>query len=165
MRLRKSIIVVAACLYAVGFQLEVRADEKPQAPMQPATPKPGQEQTLRSIWLDIQTNQKTLAQMISSKNVSRAEDPAFLIRDLVGQMVKESTDLPAEKMTRLKQLSQDIQKLASDLDSTGDANNVVGTEANAKKLADALHSVAALYPAGTLPKQSVPAAGIAPRTY
>lgn len=94
-----------------------------------------------------------MIKLIAAKKLGEVEFPAFRISYLVGQMPGNSSTLKPDKLTRLKELVQEAQKLAGSLDTTGDSGDQAGTEANAKKLAEVLRSIRSLYPKGTLPNK------------
>ncbi len=102
--------------------------------------------TLGGIWHEIQEHKEELEKTIKDKKLADVHKTAFEIRDYAKALIEKSKSLPVEKMTRLQSAIKQIEKLASDLDSTGDANDQAGTEANFKKLEGALKLVEAQYP-------------------
>lgn len=101
--------------------------------------------TIGGIWHEIQEHKEGLAMTIKVKELADVHKTAFEIRDFAKALLAKSKSLPAEKMTRLQSAVKQIEKIASDLDSTGDAGDQAGTEANFKKLEGALKLVEAQY--------------------
>lgn len=106
--------------------------------------------TVSGIWHEIQEHKDQLAKIIKDRKLADVHKVAFEIRDYAKALPEKSKDLSAEKMTRLQSAVKQIEKLASDLDSTGDAGDQSGTEANFKKLEGALKLIDTQYPAEML---------------
>lgn len=106
--------------------------------------------TVAGIWHEIQEHKEELQKTISEKKLAEVHELAFEIRDYAKAMPDKSKDLPTEKMTRLQSAIKQIEKIASDLDSTGDAGDQAGTESNFKKLEGALKLIEVQYPPQTL---------------
>lgn len=106
--------------------------------------------TVAGIWQEIQEHKEELAKTIKDKKLAHVHKTAFEIRDYAKALPDKSKDLPAEKMTRLQAAVKQIEKIASDLDSTGDAGDQAGTESNFKKLEGALKLIEVQYPAEML---------------
>ncbi len=155
MRIRSfSVFVVFLLVATIATWEPARAEEKRGH----SAPK----ESLQGVWTQVLKSHDEMGRLIAAKKLGDVENPAFQIAGLVTRLPGLSEMLPADWMASLKQFIKDVQKLASDLDNTGDSNNLPGTQANAKKLDDVLKSIAELYPKGTLPER--PAANNAPAT-
>ena len=102
------------------------------------------------IWQEIQEHKEGLAKTIKDKKLADVHKVAFEIRDFAKALPEKSKDLPPEKLGRVQSSVKQIEKLAADLDSTGDAGDQAGTEANFKKLEGVLKLIEAQYPAEML---------------
>lgn len=148
MRSNIEVLVLLSCLVlGVSVSRSACANEKPQPP------KANQVPTLADIWQEVLNKQDEMAKLIVAKKLGEVEDPAFRIGYLVSQMPEKSSTSKPDKLARLKELVQEVQKLAGSLDTTGDSGDQAGTEANAKKLGEVLRSIRSLYPKGTLPNK------------
>lgn len=110
--------------------------------------------TITGVWQEIQEHKEELNKIIKDKKLSDVHKTAFAIRDFAKALPDKSKDLPEEKLQRLKSAIKQIEKLAADLDESGDANNQAATEANFKKLEGALKLIEAQYPSGALGSKS-----------
>ena len=106
--------------------------------------------TVGGIWQEIQEHKEQLAQIIKEKKLADVHKAAFKIRDYVKALPEKSKSLSAENLARVQSAIKQIEKLASDLDATGDASDQAGTESNFKKLEGVLKLVEAQYPAEML---------------
>jgi len=106
--------------------------------------------TAPEIWKEVLTQQEALSAIIKEKKLSEVHKTAFTIRDLVNALPGKSKELSAEKLERVQSAGKQVEKLASSLDETGDANDQPGTEANFKKLQGVLKLIEAQYPVGIL---------------
>jgi len=107
--------------------------------------------SLQDVWLQILNSRDDLEMTIAKKRLGMVEIYGFRIAGLANELSTLSTNLPPEKMETLKQHVQKVQQLGSDLDKTGDSNDLPGTKANVKRLDEVLGSIRLLYPEGTLP--------------
>lgn len=91
--------------------------------------------TVPEIWRKIHQQQAELIKTVAKKDLSEAHDHAFAIRDLVKALPAK---LPAESKGAAEAGAQEIRKLAADIDKSGAAGAQKATEANVKKLGDAI---------------------------
>lgn len=87
------------------------------------------------IWKKIHQQQAELIKTVAAKDLGEAHDHAFAIRDLVKALPAK---LPAESKAAAEAGAQEIRKLAADIDKSGAAGAQKATEANVKKLGDAI---------------------------
>ena len=91
--------------------------------------------TVEEIWQAIHKQQGELVSVVAKKDLGEAHDHAFAIRDLVKA-------LPAKVSPELKSKAEagakEIAKLAADIDKSGAAEAQKATEANVKKMGEAI---------------------------
>jgi hypothetical protein len=91
--------------------------------------------TVEDIWKKIHEQQGKLTKVVAAKELGEAHDHAFAIRDLVKA-------LPAKVATECKPTAEtgakEITKLAADIDKSGAAKAQKATEANVKKMGEAI---------------------------
>ncbi len=86
---------------------------------------------IKEILITIDAKQIELHKAVSEKRLSDVHQFAFAIRDLAKPLLdKVSTD----KRAKVEGTVNNIAKLATDLDTSGDAGDQAKTEANMKKL-------------------------------
>ena len=88
-------------------------------------------QSVDKILAAIHTKQAELTTAISEKRLNDVHHFAFAIRDLALPLARK---VAPENQERVQGSLNNISKLAEQLDSTGDAGDQAGTEANLKKL-------------------------------
>lgn len=91
--------------------------------------------TVEEIWQAIQKQQGKLAAVVEKKDLGEAHDHAFAIRDLVKALPAIVAD---ELKTKAEEGVKDITKLAADIDKSGAAGAQKATEANVKKMDEAI---------------------------
>jgi len=140
--MKKTALITTLLTLAVGimFAPSTRsADEEKETPtMIPAT--------TAAILQAINTEETNLDKTISDKKLEDVHHHAFAIRDLVNALPEKSSDLAAEQLAKLKANAKFVTALATRLDTTGDAKDQAGTEANFKKLQTFLKEIQSLYP-------------------
>lgn len=102
-------------------------------------------------WSGIVADRKSLSAVIQSGKLSEAHELAFSIRDSVVTLPYKSAALTPAKQKRLAAQVRSVAALAENIDKYGDANNAPKTRAEFAKLARALDTIEALYPANALP--------------
>ncbi|RYG71138.1 YHS domain-containing protein [bacterium] len=105
----------------------------------------------KASWKDVRLGVRELDEAVAKKKLANVHDIAFNLRD----SVRELRDAPVEgeaKFDKLVSLIGQVDGFANALDSSGDKNDLRGTVASQRKVHVALDQIAALFPAGTLPK-------------
>lgn len=141
------------------FQGSLRAEEAEHGEAGEAVKIPD---TLTGVWQEILEHKLALDSTIKASKLADVHKVAFAIRDLVKALPDKSKDLPADKLQRVQSGVKQVEKLASELDKTGDAGDQAATEANAKKLDGVLKLIEAQYPAGTVPAKTASVAYTCP---
>ena len=106
--------------------------------------------TAGELWRKIKSREEELGRLVQAKDLAKIHEVAFAIRDLVAAMPDQSAQLPPERLAKLNGNVKFVATLAERLDTTGDAQDQVGTEQNFKQLQSVLATIEALYPAGAL---------------
>ena len=119
-----------------------KVEEKPKAPADGhghshATKIP---ETVEGIWKEIQKQQAQLVRLVTEKKLSAAHDPAFVIRDLVKALPGK---VAAETKTKAEKGAKEIAKLAAAIDKSSAAGAQKATEANVKKMGEAITALQA----------------------
>ncbi len=91
--------------------------------------------TVEEIWKEIQKQQGKLTSVVAQKDLGEAHDQAFAIRDLVKALPAK---VAAELKTKAEEGSKQITKLAADIDKSSAAKAQKATEANVKKMDEAI---------------------------
>lgn len=91
--------------------------------------------TVEGIWKAIQKQQAGLVDTVAKKDLGEAHDHAFAIRDLVKALPAK---VSAEHKTNAAAGAKEITKLAADIDKSGAAGAQKATEANVKKMGEAI---------------------------
>lgn len=91
--------------------------------------------TVPEIWKKIHQQQAELIKTVAAKDLGEAHDHAFAIRDLVKALPAK---VSAEHKANAEAGVKEIRKLAADIDKSGAAGAQKATEANVKKLGDAI---------------------------
>ena len=87
------------------------------------------------IWKKIHQQQAELIKTVAKKDLGEAHDHAFAIRDLVKALPSK---VAAEHKAAAEAGVKEIRKLAADIDKSGAAGAQKATEANVKKMGDAI---------------------------
>lgn len=101
--------------------------------------------TATAILQAISEEETNLDKTITDKKLEDVHHHAFAIRDLVNALPEKSSDLAAEKLSKLKANAKFVTALADRLDKSGDAKDQAGTEANFKKFQTVLKEIKSLY--------------------
>lgn len=107
-------------------------------------------QSIQSVWKDAGEGLRELDSVIAAKKLAQVHETAFNLRDSVRELRSVSASLPADSQAKLHELISKVDKLANDLDTTGDRNDLRNTIVNQRRMHVLLDSIAALYPGGTL---------------
>ena len=91
--------------------------------------------TRRASWRAIRSQEGKLAKVVAAKDLGEAHDHAFAIRDLVKALPAK---VSAESKAKAEEGSKEITKLAADIDKSGAAGAQKATEANVKKMGEAV---------------------------
>lgn len=91
--------------------------------------------SVEDIWKAIQKQQGKLAEVVAQKDLGEAHDHAFAIRDLVKALPAK---VPAEDKTKAEAGAKEITKIAADIDKSAAAKAQKATEANVKKMDEAI---------------------------
>jgi hypothetical protein len=91
--------------------------------------------TVEDIWKEITKQQGKLAGVVAKKDLGEAHDHAFAIRDLVKALPGK---VPTEQKTKAEAGAKEITKIAADIDKSGAAKAQKATEANVKKMGEAI---------------------------
>lgn len=91
--------------------------------------------TLPEIWKAIHKQQADLVKTVAKKDLDEAHDHAFAIRDLVKALPAR---VSAENKSEAEAGAKEITKLAADIDKSGAAGAQKATEANVKKMGEAI---------------------------
>ena len=140
--MKKTALITTLLTLAAGIWLAPStraADEEKETPTMIPTTVPG-------ILQAINEEETNLDKTITDKKLEDVHHHAFAIRDLVNALPEKSSDLTAEKLTKLKANAKFVTALAGRLDTTGDAKDQAGTESNFKKLQTVLKEIQSLYP-------------------
>jgi lipopolysaccharide export LptBFGC system permease protein LptF len=144
--MKKTALMTTLLAFAAGIWLtpttRAWADEEKEAQTKiPAT--------AAGILQAVMEQETELGKTIADKKLDDVHHHAFAIRDLVNALPEKSSDLAAEKLTKLKANAKFVTALAGRLDESGDAKDQAGTESNFKKLQDVLKQIRSLYPSDT----------------
>lgn len=135
-----------AMLLAMGISALIAFTATPTQAQEAKDKKPAQEggghshftkipATVEEIWKKIHEQQGKLTSVVAQKDLGEAHDHAFAIRDLVKA-------LPAKVAAELKTTAEagvkEITKLAADIDKSSAAKAQKATEANVKKMGEAI---------------------------
>lgn len=101
--------------------------------------------TLGATWQAVLKKHAELQGATASQSLPMIHMLAFRLRDLCNTLPQKSGDLPAEKLRRVQGAVKNIARLAEELDKTGDARDLPGTQANLKKLDGLLKLLANQY--------------------
>ena len=91
--------------------------------------------TVPEIWKKIHQQQAELIKTVAKKDLGEAHDHAFAIRDLVKALPAK---VAAEHKPNAEAGVKEIRKLAADIDKSGAAGAQKATEANVKKMGEAI---------------------------
>ncbi len=92
-------------------------------------------ESVEGIWTAIHKKQAQLASIVADKKLNKAHDYAFAIRDLANALSAKVTD---DLKAKAKQGAGEIGKIASAIDKSSSAQAQKATEANVKKMKDAI---------------------------
>ncbi|MFA6286129.1 MAG: hypothetical protein WC661_01995 [Opitutaceae bacterium] len=110
--------------------------------------------TVPAILQAVKTQEDELDQMVTAGKLDHVHEAAFAIRDLVNALADKSTDLPADKLSKIKANAKFVASLADRLDKSGDANDKAATALNFRRLQVILEQIVAQYPAA-MPKHDM----------
>ena len=96
--------------------------------------------TVEDIWKKIQEQQGKLASVVAQKDLGEAHDHAFAIRDLVKALPAK---VAAELKTKAEAGVKEITRLAAVIDKSAAAKAQKATEANVKKMDEAIAALKA----------------------
>ena len=91
--------------------------------------------TVPEIWKKIHQQQAELIKTVAKKDLGEAHDHAFAIRDLVKALPAK---VAAEHKANAEAGLKEIRKLAADIDKSGSSGAQKATEANVKKMGEAI---------------------------
>lgn len=91
--------------------------------------------SVEDIWKKIHEQQGKLTGVVAQKDLGEAHDHAFAIRDLVKALPAK---VPAEDKPKAEAGAKEITKIAADIDKAGAAKAQKATEANVKKMDEAI---------------------------
>ncbi len=91
--------------------------------------------TVPEIWRAIHQQQAELVRTVAKKDLGEAHDHAFAIRDLVKALPAK---VAAEHKAKAEDGAKEITKLAAAIDKSGAAGAQKATEANVKKMGEAI---------------------------
>ncbi len=135
----KNTMLIALCLLAsLSTTTTILAQEKKPAPAADGgghshfTKIPA---AVPEIWKKIHQQQAELIKTVAKKDLGEAHDHAFAIRDLVKALPSK---VAAEHKAAAEAGVKEIRKLAADIDKSGAARAQKATEANVKKMGDAI---------------------------
>jgi predicted translin family RNA/ssDNA-binding protein len=94
--------------------------------------------TVEEIWREIHKQQGKLVAVVAAKDLGEAHDHAFAIRDLVKALPAK---VSAENKAKAEAGAKEITKLAADIDKSGAAGAQKATEANVKKIGEAVRDL------------------------
>jgi hypothetical protein len=138
--MRKTTLLAMSLLTAIAFIATPLQAQEGKAPT-PAAEGGGHSHftkipaTVEEIWKAIQKQQRKLAEVVAQKDLGEAHDHAFAIRDLVKALPAK---VPADDKTKAEACAKEITKIASDIDKSGAAKAQKATEANVKKMDEAI---------------------------
>lgn len=113
-------------------------------------------------WQEVRDNSTYLDGLVAQKKLSEVHEAAFNLRDSVRLLRATSKGLPSASKALLEENISRIDSLASDMDETGDKNDLRGTIANQRNVHVALDQIAGLFPKGTLaPVGAITMSGLA----
>lgn len=138
-------IVLAAVVLNAGVAVLIPAAQAHSAPATTATATAAASTTSAGIWQAIDVKSAELAKTIQSGKLADVHHIAFAIRDLVVTLPEHSTDLPTDKLAKVKAGVKFVGTLADRLDASGDANDKAGAQDNYDKLTGVLKSLRANY--------------------
>ena len=135
----KTTTLLALCLLAsLSTATTILAQEKKPAPAADGgghshfTKIPA---TVPEIWKKIHQQQAELIKTVAKKDLGEAHDHAFAIRDLVKALPAK---VSAEHKAAAEAGAKEIRTLAADIDKSGAAGAQKATEANVKKMGEAI---------------------------
>lgn len=96
--------------------------------------------TVEEIWKAIHKQQGKLTSVVAKKDLGEAHDHAFAIRDLVKALPAK---VPAESKAQAEEGAREVTKIAANIDKSGAAGAQKATEANVKKMGDAIKTLEA----------------------
>lgn len=138
---------ISACIAITATSLlaqEKPAEKTAEKAAEKAAPAPGGSghshftkipATVEEIWQAIHKQQGKLVSVVNKKELGEAHDHAFAIRDLVKALPAK---VAAEFRTKAEEGAKEITKLAADIDKSGAAGAQKATEANVKKMGEAV---------------------------
>ena len=91
--------------------------------------------TVPEIWKEIHKQQAELVSTVKKKDLGEAHDHAFAIRDLVKALPAK---VAAEHRAKAEAGAKDITRLAAAIDNSAAAGAQKATEANVKKMGEAI---------------------------
>lgn len=91
--------------------------------------------TTEEIWKEIHKQQGKLSTVVAKKDWGEAHDHAFAIRDLVKALPLK---VAAEVKTKTEESAKEIAKIAANIDKSSAAKAQKATEANVKKMDEAI---------------------------
>ena len=138
----RSVILGAIFAGSLLFNASVQAAEIADSPMKIPS-------TSEAIWQSIDKETEQLAALIQTGKFEEVHHHAFAIRDLAVALPARSGSLPADKLAQVRANGKFVATLAERLDTTGDAKDKAGTEANFQKLKAVLTTIRANYPDST----------------
>ena len=94
--------------------------------------------TVPEIWKAIHKQQADLVSTVAKKDLGEAHDHAFAIRDLVKALPAR---VSVENKATAEAGAKEIAKLAADIDKSGAAGAQKATEANVKKMGEAVRAL------------------------
>lgn len=106
-------------------------------------------------WGQVLADRKALAKAIAEKRLADVHDLAFSLRDNIVTLPYKSGDLTAAKKATLQTQVALLAERTEQLHASADANDLVKTRITFAKLTKTIDSIAALYPANTLPSGEV----------
>jgi len=136
-----------ATFLAMGISAVIALTPTPTQAQEAKDKKPAQEgsgghshftkipATVEDIWKKIQEQQGKLTSVVAQKDLGEAHDHAFAIRDLVKALPAK---VPAEDKANAEAGAKEITKLAADIDRASAAKAQKATEANVKKMDEAI---------------------------
>ena len=136
--MKNTMLLALSLLASIAIATPILAQEKKPAP---ATEGGGHSHftkipaTVPEIWKKIHQQQAELIKTVAKKDLGEAHDHAFAIRDLVKALPAK---VAAEHKPNAEAGVKEIRKLAADIDKSGAAGAQKATEANVKKLGEAI---------------------------
>lgn len=133
----RTFVVAAAIAGGIIFQTPAWAEQKETATAIPDTPA--------AIWKSVDAETDEMTKLIESGKLEELHHHAFAVRDLIAALPDHSSNLPADKVEKVKSDSKFVATLASRLDESGDAKDKDASEASLKKLKGLLVTIRANY--------------------